>query len=260
MRIERGDGWELRLADWRDDIGGLPLPVDAVIEDPPYGKRTHAGQAALPQDEMKQWVRKDGRVARSAPHRLAVTGDLGYDHLTPADVEVMCAHADAICRGWTVSMTSHDLVPAYEHALGYQCGRYVFAPLPIVIPGMNVRLQGDGPSNWTVQLVVSRKRNTKRCLGTKRGAYIGFTGSDRRVNPVKGSKPLALMEAIVCDYSNPGDLVLDRYAGSGTTGVAALRQGRRFIGYERKPEHFEIALRRLQGRPAAVRGQEELFG
>ena len=64
-----------------------------------------------------------------------------------------------------------------------------------------------------------------------------------------------IMEAILRDYTEPGDLVMDRFAGGGTTGVAAIRLGRRFVGYERKPEHFEIALKRLR----AAREQRQLF-
>lgn len=103
-------------------------------------------------------------------------------------------------------------------------------------------------------MLVSRTKR-KKCWSTKDGAYVGHTGTDRRESPVKGAKPLSLMEAILRDYTEPGDLVLDRFAGGGTTGVAAIRLGRRFHGYERKPEHFEIALKRLR----AAREQRQLF-
>jgi site-specific DNA-methyltransferase (adenine-specific) len=46
--------------------------------------------------------------------------------------------------------------------------------------------------------------------------------------------------------SNPGDVVLDPYGGSCTTGVAALRAGRRFIGIELDPKYFDIACRRIE--------------
>jgi DNA modification methylase len=50
-----------------------------------------------------------------------------------------------------------------------------------------------------------------------------------------------------------GDLVLDPFAGSGTTGVAAVRAGRRFLGVEMNQEYLELAARRiraLEGVPA----------
>lgn len=58
-------------------------------------------------------------------------------------------------------------------------------------------------------------------------------------------KPEALLERIVLASSNPGDLVLDPFAGTFTTGAVAKRLGRRFIGIEREREYVKIGLRRL---------------
>jgi site-specific DNA-methyltransferase (adenine-specific) len=58
-------------------------------------------------------------------------------------------------------------------------------------------------------------------------------------------KPVRLLERIVAASSRPGDLVLDPYAGSGTTGVAASRLGRRWLLVDRNPEAVAIARRRL---------------
>ena len=53
------------------------------------------------------------------------------------------------------------------------------------------------------------------------------------------------MRAIVRDYSRPGDLVVDPFCGSGTTALACAMEGRRCITSEEKPEHYEIARKRL---------------
>ena len=58
-------------------------------------------------------------------------------------------------------------------------------------------------------------------------------------------KPVRLLERIVAASSRPGDLVLDPYAGSGTTGVAAARLGRRWLLVDRNPAAVEIARARL---------------
>ncbi|MCZ6539331.1 MAG: site-specific DNA-methyltransferase [Chloroflexi bacterium] len=58
-------------------------------------------------------------------------------------------------------------------------------------------------------------------------------------------KPLAVLERIVKVHSNPGDLVLDFFAGSGTTGVAAAINERRFVLVDSNPEAVQIAARRL---------------
>ncbi|MCH8115586.1 MAG: site-specific DNA-methyltransferase [Chloroflexi bacterium] len=58
-------------------------------------------------------------------------------------------------------------------------------------------------------------------------------------------KPLAILERIVKVHSNPGDLVLDFFAGSGTTGVAAARNDRRFVLVDSNPEAVQVAAKRL---------------
>jgi site-specific DNA-methyltransferase (adenine-specific) len=60
-------------------------------------------------------------------------------------------------------------------------------------------------------------------------------------------KPLELMEHLVRLASFEGQLVLDPFTGSGTTGLACLRNGRAFVGYELDSEYYEICTRRLAG-------------
>lgn len=58
-------------------------------------------------------------------------------------------------------------------------------------------------------------------------------------------KPLKLMERIVVASSNPGDIILDPFCGSGTTGVAAIKHGRIFIGVEKEAEYVSLSMKRL---------------
>jgi site-specific DNA-methyltransferase (adenine-specific) len=59
-------------------------------------------------------------------------------------------------------------------------------------------------------------------------------------------KPLALLERIVLASSNSGDMVLDPFCGSGTTGIAALKHGRRFIGVDSEVEYLDkLAIPRI---------------
>ena len=58
-------------------------------------------------------------------------------------------------------------------------------------------------------------------------------------------KPLGILERIVRVHSNPGDTVLDFFAGSGTTGVAALRNGRNAILIDQSPEACALMRKRL---------------
>lgn len=59
-------------------------------------------------------------------------------------------------------------------------------------------------------------------------------------------KPLELMRWLVRLLCPPGGLVLDPTAGSGTTGAAAVLEGRRFIGIELEPEYAPIAAARIE--------------
>ncbi|EMD3014353.1 site-specific DNA-methyltransferase, partial [Salmonella enterica] len=58
-------------------------------------------------------------------------------------------------------------------------------------------------------------------------------------------KPVALLEDIIQTWSNPGDRVLDFTMGSGSTGVACINTGRRFVGIEKERRYFDIAANRL---------------
>ena len=58
-------------------------------------------------------------------------------------------------------------------------------------------------------------------------------------------KPLPLMEWCIEKLPPSVLLILDPFMGSGTTGVACIRRGKRFIGIEREPKYFDIACRRI---------------
>lgn len=58
-------------------------------------------------------------------------------------------------------------------------------------------------------------------------------------------KPVALIEDLVQTYSNPGDVVLDPFMGSGTTAVACLKTGRNYIGFELDEKYHAIAMQRI---------------
>jgi len=60
-------------------------------------------------------------------------------------------------------------------------------------------------------------------------------------------KPLDLMEAIVSDVGTLDGIVCDPFMGSGTTGVACINTNRKFIGIEKEPKYFEIAVKRIEG-------------
>lgn len=72
---------------------------------------------------------------------------------------------------------------------------------------------------------------------------IGATNAERVGHPTQ--KPLAVMKFTLREIG-PADTILDPFMGSGTTGVAAVQLGRRFIGIEIEPKFFDMACRRIQ--------------
>lgn len=60
------------------------------------------------------------------------------------------------------------------------------------------------------------------------------------------AKPISLMTRIIELFSNPGDLIVDPFMGSGSTGVAAIRTGRRFWGADASPHWTDIATERIR--------------
>jgi site-specific DNA-methyltransferase (adenine-specific) len=68
-------------------------------------------------------------------------------------------------------------------------------------------------------------------------------------------KPLKLLERILLASTNEGDIVLDPFNGSGSTGVAALRLGRKYIGIEMSQEYLDLTIKRLEDESTAPRLQ-----
>lgn len=215
----------LRQGRWEDAL--QDVTCDALITDPPYGHHVH---------EVT-----NGYLGRAA---------LEYDSWSADDVSSFVAHWAPRTRGWMACMTSDGLIPAYRAAF-QAAGRLDFPPVPVL--QHRPRLTGDGPGSCAVYLLVARPRE-KRFLGW--GSLPGWYMSQCAKDGVCGGKPVGLMRAIVADYSRPGDLVCDPCAGGGTTLLASRLEGRRSIGAECKPEHFEIAQRRLSEFPMSADGKQ----
>jgi DNA modification methylase len=208
--------------DCRDVLPTL-AQVDHVITDPPYSERTHAGHAA------GATPGRDG----------AARQDLGYSAWTIPDVATVVPMLCEAASGWVVVFTDHTLAVPIQMEMTC-AGRYAFAPLPWYVPGRSVRLMGDGPSSWTDWIVASRTKKQAK-WGTLPG---GYTQAGAHFH--MGGKPEALMCALVADYSRPGDTILDPFAGSGTTLVAAKRLGRKAIGIELNPAYCDVIVQRLR--------------
>ena len=67
---------------------------------------------------------------------------------------------------------------------------------------------------------------------------------DKRYHPTQ--KPSELMQMLLQEYTNENDLILDCFMGSGSTGVACMNTGRKFIGIELDNNYFDIASKRIE--------------
>lgn len=86
--------------------------------------------------------------------------------------------------------------------------------------------------------------------------YFVTAEREGKLHPTQ--KPVALFEWLVKTYTNPTDVVLDPCCGSGTTAIACIKTGRKFIGFEKDPIYFQIAKKRIK---AAIdcKAQQNLF-
>jgi hypothetical protein len=232
---------EWQSAEWSRDS------YDLLVADPPYGARTHEGY-------------------RSGSDASDDSGIDDYAFWTPDHVFEFVRHWSPRVDGWMVCMTSHDLIPSWERALQEE-GRLGFVPIPLletahtapcavvpaVVTGSGVRLQGDGPSNWTLQLIVARPRKLRfsRWCKEHRRPEPFYLGPAVRGSKKGRGKPDWLMRAIVRDYSRPGASVVDPTMGWGATGCAAIGMGRSFEGAEVDHLAFAEACDRI-GRVQAV--------
>lgn len=224
-RVEHlAEGVTVYCGDCREILPTLS-GIDHIITDPPYSQRTHSGH------DNGSSARRDGAARRV----------LNYGWLTPAEVDEFGGRFCQAASGWIVWMTDHTLAPLIHEKLASQ-GRYVFAPLPFFHPGRSVRLTGDGPSSWTDWIICARTA-AQRKWGTLPGGYVASEGWNDKER--MGGKPTRLMTLLVQHYSRAGETVCDPMMGAGTTGVAAVREGRRFSGIEIDEAIFDVACRRI---------------
>lgn len=241
--------WELRLGDCLDPVTGMSSlrdkSVDHVITDPPYEAEAHTeGRRIKP----RGWQNVDGEcVAEYAVDFEPITGDVRASSAR----EMVRAS-----RRWQVVFCQVEAVSLWRDALVAGGATYKRA-CAFIKPGAQPQLSGDRPGMGYESIVTSHSPGKSRWNG---GGKVGVYSSPRAAI-VEGrqqlhmtEKPLPIMEALIRDFTDPGDLILDPFAGSGTTGVAAIRLGRRFIGWERDPKYHAIAVKRL----TAAREQLEL--
>lgn len=159
-------------------------------------------------------------------------------------------------RGWFIAFCTPEGVAPWADVVNASPMKYKRACIwvkPDAAPQMN----GQGPAAGYEPFICAWGGTgfAKWNAGGKRGVYTHLTNPTERDGRHETEKPRRLMAEIIGDFTLPGDVILDPFMGSGTTGVAALQLGRRFIGMELNQSYFSIACERIE---AATR-QASLF-
>ena len=242
--------WDLRLGDCLDPIAGLASladgSVDHMICDPPYGERTHTNHRVGSTSAYGRYT--------SSPSR---SKDIGFDPITNSQMASVAVAAARLVRRWIVTFC--EIEQAADWRRHFEAGGLDYIRTGAwVKPGATPQFSGDRPAAGFEAIVIAHRKGRKRWNGGGRhGVWtvpIVKNHVEDRIHTTQ--KPLALMEELVADFTDPGDLILDPFAGSGTTGLAAIRLGRRFVGWELSEEYHAIASRRLNGDEAKPRKEQ----
>lgn len=253
--------------DWHCDrpFGPVELVADHVITDPPYSERVHSKSRAGAR--KAPLLDGNGRMSRAAISREA---DFGFEHITHEERVDVAEWIEGHCRRWALVFS--DVESDHRWRESFARFEYVRTAFWHKIGG-TPQFTGDRPGTHLEAITCMHPRGRKAWNGGGKGnLYPALTvierGGQRRANNERvhtTQKPLDLMLSLVEDFTSPGDLVVDLYAGSCTTGVACLRLGRRFVGFEVNSSWAELGRQRLRAEqqsttPKAIRaGQESLF-
>lgn len=213
--------------------------VDHVIGDPPYEDELHAAVGKINR------IRNDGR---------RVPDDLTFDGVNASrgSIARTCVEASA---GWLILFTLAEGVRAWRDDIQAAGGKWD-TTLAWIKPDASPRFNGQGAARGFENAVTAWCGKSYRSwnAGGKRGIYTHCVNVGRQgEHPTE--KPVPLMLEILCDFTKPGQVICDPFMGSGTTGVAAVRSGRAFIGIEQNERWFDLACERV----AKAASQPDLF-
>jgi len=215
--------------DSRELAATLPA-YDHFICDPPYDPKTHAG----------------------AKSKLRPNYKVNFAPIDPVEVIRLAAP-----KRWALAFCSLEMLGDYAEWTGES---WVRSGIWDRINGAP-QLTGDRPAQGAEGLAIWHPPGAKRWNGGGKQAkwrHLIVRGDDR-VHETQ--KPLLLMRDLVLDFTDVGEIIVDLFAGSGTTGVAAKECGRLCILCEQQEQHCDSAAKRLEAasldeRIASVPGQK----
>lgn len=188
-------------------------PVDAVVTDPPYGIGFEYNSYDDTRENLKHLI----------------------DSFLPI-CRVMATRCIVMCGPTQIGLYPQaDWVGAIVWNTTGSFGKYGFNQwTPLVFYGGDIK--GFGNVNGMTKTDV---------LTFNGGGDVGFQRSEEEKKHTC-PKPLKMMRHIIARFTEPNSSILDPFMGSGTTGVACIKMGRRFVGIELDPDYFKIACDRIQ--------------
>lgn len=225
MRGERR--WAVLYADNAEVLPLLgPKSIDHVITDPPYEAEAHM---------LQRRAKRDDGVMQNEALTFTPMDEMGRDAVAQAIAPVVRRWVCAFCQVEAAMKWRAALEPLQTKRIGVW-----------VKPDAMPQFTGDRPGMGYESIVFAHPKGRTRWNGGGRvGVFVHNKNTPGGAHHHETQKPLPLMLELVELFTDPGDLVLDPFAGSGTTGVACLRLGRRFIGIERDAKYAAIATERL---------------
>lgn len=242
--------WEVREGDAVELLRALPAAsIDAVVTDPPYGERAASWDRPKDRRWHAEWI--------AAAHQALKPGAPLMTFASRRYLDVVMA-ALRVERGDTAECPIQTGV--WIHRQGFTGGRVgTLRPEhePWIASGL---LRVEEPDVRALRAYTKHRDPVRRksaARGFKPYTYTpnpdgpmagtvfegARNGEERTEHPTQ--KPLAIMRYLVLLSTPPGGLVLDPFCGSGTTGVAAVRHGRRFLGFDSVEGYVSIASERL---------------
>lgn len=223
------EGVELYLGDCRDMLPTIGS-VDHIICDPPYESSLHDSK-----NKLRSPLRTDGGPDLHG---------LDFDPIDAIRHEVVRISAN-ICGGWFIAFCTVEGVAEWANAINPSPLKYKRA-CAWVKPDSTPQLNGQGPAQGYECFVCAwgGTGHAEWNGGGKRGVYTHLVNYGRQgEHPTE--KPVPLMAEIIADFTMQGQTVCDPFMGSGSTGVAAVRHGRAFIGIEQNERWFDLSCRRI---------------
>lgn len=257
--------WCLIHADNRDVLPTLPdKSVAHVITDPPYEAEAHTkARRALKDSTQRRGTLNTGKV-----RRIDQPLDIRFGAISPCERHRVAQLLGALTARWVVVFCQIEAIALWRTDLvgaGLEWVRGGVWRKPDGAP----QFTGDRPGQGFESIAISHPPGRKRWNGGGKHAVwshaLGHGHGNGLRNDHPTQKPITLMVELVADFTDPDEVVLDPFAGSGTTGVACLRLGRRFIGIEKDEAFAKTARERLEAESqgltlrAARAGQMPLF-